>query len=305
MYELLGLAYIEPELRENRGELEAARLDGGAGLPSARSSLGGHPRRPAQPHGRLRRPRHDRGDGRRRARARLRVSGDHRPLGDRMASATTSRPSSCAARSSWCTRWTRRIEGIELLAGSEVNILPDGSLDYEDELLAELDWVIASVHTAFGTSRTGDDRADDHGDRAPARGRDRPSHGPPDRAARALRDRPGGGVRRGGTNGNDARDQRQPRPARPVGHPRPRGRARRRAHRDQLRRPPHRHAREHALGRGHRAARAGCGPRTSPTRARGRRCRSYASSRGQQLLGDEPSTTWRENGRERRRARAA
>jgi DNA polymerase (family 10) len=45
-----------------------------------------------------------------------------------------------------------RIAGIELLAGSEVNILPDGSLDYEDELLGELDWVIASVHTAFGMS---------------------------------------------------------------------------------------------------------------------------------------------------------
>jgi DNA polymerase (family X) len=44
------------------------------------------------------------------------------------------------------------IEGIRLLAGSEVNILPDGSLDYEDELLGELDWVIASVHTAFGMS---------------------------------------------------------------------------------------------------------------------------------------------------------
>ena len=42
-----------------------------------------------------------------------------------------------------------RIEGITLLAGSEVNILPDGALDYDDELLAELDWVIASVHTAF------------------------------------------------------------------------------------------------------------------------------------------------------------
>ena len=42
-----------------------------------------------------------------------------------------------------------RIEGIRLLAGSEVNILPDGSLDYSDELLAELDWVIASVHTSF------------------------------------------------------------------------------------------------------------------------------------------------------------
>ncbi len=34
VYELLGLAYIEPELREDRGELEAARLDGGAGLPA-------------------------------------------------------------------------------------------------------------------------------------------------------------------------------------------------------------------------------------------------------------------------------
>jgi len=43
-----------------------------------------------------------------------------------------------------------RIAGIELLAGSEVNILPDGSLDYEDELLGQLDWVIASVHTSFG-----------------------------------------------------------------------------------------------------------------------------------------------------------
>jgi len=29
------------------------------------------------------------------------------------------------------------------LAGSEVNILPDGSLDYDDETLTELDWVVA------------------------------------------------------------------------------------------------------------------------------------------------------------------
>ncbi len=42
------------------------------------------------------------------------------------------------------------LEGLQLLAGSEVNILPDGTLDYEDALLAQLDWVVASVHTAFG-----------------------------------------------------------------------------------------------------------------------------------------------------------
>jgi DNA polymerase (family 10) len=42
------------------------------------------------------------------------------------------------------------LEGITVLVGTEANILPDGTLDYADELLAELDWVIASVHTSFG-----------------------------------------------------------------------------------------------------------------------------------------------------------
>jgi DNA polymerase (family 10) len=39
-----------------------------------------------------------------------------------------------------------------VLAGTEVNILPDGSPDYDDDLLAQLDWVIGSVHTAFSMS---------------------------------------------------------------------------------------------------------------------------------------------------------
>ena len=38
---------------------------------------------------------------------------------------------------------------IRLFCGSEVDILKDGSLDYEDDLLAELDFVVASVHTSF------------------------------------------------------------------------------------------------------------------------------------------------------------
>ena len=41
---------------------------------------------------------------------------------------------------------------FRVLAGSEVNIATDGSLDYPDELLAQLDWVIASVHTSFRVS---------------------------------------------------------------------------------------------------------------------------------------------------------
>jgi DNA polymerase (family 10) len=43
--------------------------------------------------------------------------------------------------------------GIRTLCGSEVDILADGRLDYDDDVLAELDIVVASVHTAMHQSR--------------------------------------------------------------------------------------------------------------------------------------------------------
>lgn len=43
-------------------------------------------------------------------------------------------------------------EGFRIFAGSEVDILKDGSLDFDDELLAELDYVVASVHNIFTLS---------------------------------------------------------------------------------------------------------------------------------------------------------
>ncbi|PLR81515.1 DNA polymerase/3'-5' exonuclease PolX [Bacillus canaveralius] len=42
-----------------------------------------------------------------------------------------------------------RYDDIEILAGVEMDILPDGSLDFDDDLLAEMDIVIASIHSAF------------------------------------------------------------------------------------------------------------------------------------------------------------
>ncbi len=42
---------------------------------------------------------------------------------------------------------------IRTLCASEVDILPDGTLDYDDEVLAQLDIVIASIHTAFNVDR--------------------------------------------------------------------------------------------------------------------------------------------------------
>jgi DNA polymerase (family 10) len=44
------------------------------------------------------------------------------------------------------------VGGIRVLRGSEVDIRADGLLDYRDEVLAGLDWVVASVHSAMGQS---------------------------------------------------------------------------------------------------------------------------------------------------------
>ncbi len=43
-----------------------------------------------------------------------------------------------------------KLEGIQLLAGTEVDILADGRLDYPDEMLAKLDFVVASIHAGLG-----------------------------------------------------------------------------------------------------------------------------------------------------------
>jgi DNA polymerase (family X) len=47
-----------------------------------------------------------------------------------------------------------RLKPFRVLRGIEVNIRADGSLDVDDEILAELDWVVASIHTAFDRSPT-------------------------------------------------------------------------------------------------------------------------------------------------------
>ncbi|TWT26320.1 DNA polymerase/3'-5' exonuclease PolX [Planomicrobium sp. CPCC 101110] len=43
----------------------------------------------------------------------------------------------------------RKYEGIEVMSGTEMDILPDGSLDFDDEVLEQLDFVIASIHSSF------------------------------------------------------------------------------------------------------------------------------------------------------------
>jgi len=47
-------------------------------------------------------------------------------------------------------KWNKGSKKLRILKGSEVDILPDGTLDYPDRILEKLDFVVASVHTNFG-----------------------------------------------------------------------------------------------------------------------------------------------------------
>ena len=158
--------------------------------PAARHARG-PARRPALPHDAVgRQARTSRRWSRARGRAATSTSRSPttRP---RTASATTSSRHAARARSSACARSTRALDGFTVLIGTETNVLPDGSLDYPDDLLAELDWVVASVHTSFGM------REQDMTDRIVA-AMEHPlvdviGHptGPQDRDARRLRGRHG------------------------------------------------------------------------------------------------------------------
>ncbi len=144
VYELLGMAYIEPELREDRGELAAARageLPELVRLEDIRGDLHSHS-----------------------------VASDGRATITEMAEAARARgyayfavtdhsathgfgnhvtPEELERQIERVARANEQVEGITVLAGTETNVLPDGSVDYDDEILQRLDWVVASVHTSF------------------------------------------------------------------------------------------------------------------------------------------------------------
>jgi DNA polymerase (family 10) len=145
VYALLGLDYIEPELRENRGELEAAangRLPELIELGDLKGDLHVHTTA---------------SDGtasiEEMAIAAREVGYQYLAITDHSATmGFGSDVSPDELRAQIERIRALELDGIEVLAGSEVNVLPDGSLDYDDALLAELDWVVASVHTSFRMS---------------------------------------------------------------------------------------------------------------------------------------------------------
>ena len=144
LYRYLGYAYVPPELREADGELAAAR-DGGlpelVELSDLRGELHCHST----------------------------WSSDGKGSIEEMATTAKARGYRylCITDHSHYLRGGRleaqrqeieevgtRLKGFRLLQGVEVNIRADGTLDVEDDVLAGLDWVVASLHTAFDRDPT-------------------------------------------------------------------------------------------------------------------------------------------------------
>jgi DNA polymerase (family X) len=145
IYEALGLQPIEPELRENRGEIDAAlerRLPRLVAQADLRGDLHMHTTET---------------DGRDTL---LAMADAARRLGHEYIAVTDHSQALAMANglderralehAGRVRALNGQFEGLTLLAGIECDILPDGRMDLADDCLAQLDLVVASVHTQFG-----------------------------------------------------------------------------------------------------------------------------------------------------------
>ena len=145
IYAALGLAYVPPELRENRGEIRAAaagdlprlieRTDLRGDLHSHTTATDGT------------------ADVDTMARAARDAGLEYLAITDHsqaLAMANGLDEHRALAHARHIRKVGERLDGIALLAGIECDIRADGTLDLAEDCLAELDLVIASVHSAFG-----------------------------------------------------------------------------------------------------------------------------------------------------------
>jgi DNA polymerase (family 10) len=144
VYELLGLPWIPPELREGRGELDLKTIPELVTQDDLRGDLHCHTTL---------------SDGRntleQMAQAARERGLEYLAVTDHSAThgfGNHVTPDQLRERIEEIRELNATFDDFELLVGTETNILPDGSPDYDDDLLGELDWVVGSVHTSFGLS---------------------------------------------------------------------------------------------------------------------------------------------------------
>ena len=145
LFRVLGLPYIEPELREDRGEIEAGEkgaLPRLVTLSDMKGILHCHTTY---------------SDGKstveEMAEGAVAAGASYLGLTDHSVSARYAGGLSeedLARQHADIDRWNSKSTTLRILKGAEVDILPDGTLDYPDRVLEGLDFVIASIHTNFG-----------------------------------------------------------------------------------------------------------------------------------------------------------
>jgi DNA polymerase (family 10) len=148
IFNALGLDFIPPELRENRGEIEASEIHRLPRLVEEHDIKG------------IFHVHSSYSDGTNSIRKMAQASKDmgfsYIGFSDHSQSA---RYAGGLSRERLQKQWeeidqlNQEMEGFTIFKGIESDILPDGSLDYEGSILKEFDFVIASVHSHFNMSR--------------------------------------------------------------------------------------------------------------------------------------------------------
>ncbi len=144
IYEALGLAFVPPELRENRGEIaaaEARRLPRLIQLEDLRGDLHMHT---TATDGRA--------DAETMALAARAAGLDYIAITDHsraLAMANGLDETGALEHAKQIRELNARLDGITVLAGIECDVRSDGTMDLADDCLAQLDIVVASVHSAF------------------------------------------------------------------------------------------------------------------------------------------------------------
>jgi DNA polymerase (family 10) len=148
IYAKLGLDFIDPRLREDRGEVEAAQnhaLPKPVRLEDIRGDFHAHTTATdgSATIEEMAQAAQERG-------YEFLCITDH---SQSTAIANGQSPQRLAKQIEQIHKINARLKGITLLAGAEVDILAGGTLDFEDKLLADLDFVVASIHSALGSPR--------------------------------------------------------------------------------------------------------------------------------------------------------
>jgi DNA polymerase (family 10) len=142
LYEFLGYGWIPPELRENRGELAAARNGSLPELVKLEDIAGDLHAHTTWSDGRA--SLEEMVEAARRLGRRYLAVSDH---------AKRLKDGRLERQAEEIAALNERVRGIEVLSGVEVDIRADGSLDLPDDALAERAWVMASIHSGFDKPR--------------------------------------------------------------------------------------------------------------------------------------------------------